>query len=368
MKVYDKKTVEDGLYVIFDESDRFFFTGYNSTDGILLLGKKKELLIDARYYSGAKERVKEDVEVTLYKGTETLTDKLKDFCGHIYIDYKKCTVDNYTLIKKATGRIPKDFKDYVEKLRAIKTEEELNKIKSACEITERVYLETLKELKEGVTEKQIADFIKRKYFEYGGEEAFDTIVAFNGNVAVPHHESGNTVLSKNSVVLIDTGIKHSGYCSDFTRTLWYGETEDIDGEFLTDYFIVLKAHDNAVKKITSGVSLKRADGYARRVFERCGKQELFTHSLGHGVGIDIHEYPYLSPKRKGELLDGMVFTVEPGLYIDGRYGIRTEETYYLADGKPERFFEEDRYLTVVLPTGDIKKVKNAKQFAYKNKK
>ena len=181
----------------------------------------------------------------------------------------------------------------------------------------------------------------------GAEDtAFDTIVAFGKNSAVPHHETGEAALVKNQVVLIDTGAKVNGYCSDITRTAFFGEPDD---EFLNVYDAVLNANLKAESEICAGITSKAADKIARDKLKSRGYGEYFTHSLGHGVGLEIHEKPYLSPRSDETLSENAVFTVEPGVYIEGKFGIRIEDTCLMSGGRAVRLFSDGKELTVIEP-------------------
>ena len=200
--------------------------------------------------------------------------------------------------------------------------------------------EAFSHLYEGMTERELKKFVEDRMSALGGEgAAFDTIVAFGKNAAVPHHETGDAQLIANQAVLIDTGAKVNGYCSDITRTAFFGEPDD---EFLKAYNAVLDANVKAEEEIYVGLSGKAADKIVRDVLTARGYGEYFTHSLGHGVGLEIHESPYLSPKSDEILDNGTVFTVEPGVYIDGRFGIRIEDTCIMENGRAKRLFTDDK--------------------------
>ena len=172
--------------------------------------------------------------------------------------------------------------------------------------------------------------------------AFDTIVAFGKNSAIPHHVTGDTPLTENTVVLIDTGAKYKGYCADITRTYFFGKP---NGKFIDRYNAVLDANLLAEEKIYVGLSVKDADNIARQSLKQVGLDNFFTHSLGHGLGLDIHESPSLSPKGEGTILENSPFTIEPGVYFDGEYGIRIEDTVYISGEKLIRLFTDDKTLT-----------------------
>ena len=195
-----------------------------------------------------------------------------------------------------------------------------------------------------MTEIELRDAIEKNVKNLGGETAFDTIVAFGANSAVPHHETDSTKLTLNSPILVDMGAKVGGYMSDITRMAFFGTPSE---KFCSCYDLVLKANLMALQNITENTLTDVADGYARNVLKDNGLDQYFTHSLGHGVGMEIHEYPTLSKKMSVPLKNGMVFTIEPGVYFDGEFGIRIEDTVLLIDGKVERLFSDDKKLLII---------------------
>ena len=155
-------------------------------------------------------------------------------------------------------------------------------------------------------------------------------------------------------VLMDFGCIYNGYCSDMTRTLWYGDNPD--EKFLNAYQAVYDAHIAVFDNVRPGMTGAEADALARDLLTERGYGEYFTHSLGHGVGINIHEYPWLAPKRDCLLLDGMVFSDEPGVYFNGKFGIRIEDTIYLKDSRAHTFMQDDKKL-IIVNNGKAKKYK-----------
>jgi Xaa-Pro aminopeptidase len=173
-------------------------------------------------------------------------------------------------------------------------------------------------------------------------------VAFGAHAAVPHHETGTTKLCFGDEILIDFGCKVNGYCSDITRTFLFGDDGKHE-DFKKAYAAVLKAHELAKEKITAGMTGAEADAIARDYLKEAGYGELFTHSLGHGIGLNVHEFPSVSPRNTtNKLVDGMVFSDEPGVYKAGEYGIRIEDTVSLQNGKVISFMSlTDRNLIIL---------------------
>ena len=177
--------------------------------------------------------------------------------------------------------------------------------------------------------------------------AFDTIVAFGAHAAVPHHETGNTKLKFGDEILIDFGCRVNGYCSDITRTFLFGDDKKHEA-FKKAYDAVLTAHELVKEQLISGMTGEQGDAIARNYLETQGYGKLFTHSLGHGIGLNVHEFPSVRPKGVDILQDGMVFSDEPGVYVKGEYGILIEDTITLKDGKVKSFMSKtDRNLLIL---------------------
>ena len=229
-----------------------------------------------------------------------------------------------------------------------KNDWELENIAKACEIAENAFNELLPEIKEGMTETEVAALLEYKMRKLGAQgPSFATIVAFGPHAAVPHHETGNTKLKFGDEILIDFGCKVNGYCSDITRTFLFGDDGKHE-EFKKAYNAVLTAHELVKEKLVSGMTGIEADAIARDYLKACGYGDLFTHSLGHGIGLNIHERPSLSIKGEQTLCDGMVFSDEPGVYKVGEYGIRIEDTVTLRNGKVKSFMSKtDRNLIIL---------------------
>ena len=199
-----------------------------------------------------------------------------------------------------------------------------------------------------MTETEVAAILEFNMRKLGAEgTSFATIVAFGAHGAVPHHETGTTPLKFGDVVLIDFGCKVNGYCSDITRTFLFGDDGKHE-DFKKAYQAVLTAHELVKANLRSGMTGIEADAIAREYLKEKGYGDKFTHSLGHGIGINVHEFPSISPKGKNTLVDGMVFSDEPGVYFAGEFGIRIKDTITLKDGKVKSFMSKtDRNLIIL---------------------
>ena len=182
-----------------------------------------------------------------------------------------------------------------------------------------------------MTEKQVAWELEKALRESGSESLpFDIIVGSGPNAALPHAKPSDRIINEGEPIVIDMGARYRGYASDLTRTVCVGKT---NAKFKEVYNIVLEAQQAAITQIGRGMTGKAADAIARKIIEKAGYGEAFGHSLGHGVGLAEHELPYLSPKSKEKLADGMVFTIEPGIYLAGWGGVRIEDTVVMEGGR-----------------------------------
>ncbi len=338
---------ENELYLITDEKQRLYYTGYQSTDGYLMLSVKGSFfVIDSRYFHAANALLsKKGVKVILggdYKALQAVMQETgADTLG---IDYTKTTLKDYEAFKEM-GYGLKDISSEISSAMMVKAKDDKKKIAKACKIAERALKDILPEIKAGVKEREIAAKLEYRMKMLGASgTSFDTIVAFGKNSAIPHHVTGETVLKENMAVLIDFGCVYKGYCSDMTRTFFYGKPTK---EFKKAYGAVLKAHLTAYENIVDGTDCKEADAFARNVLKDEGFAEYFTHSLGHGIGVYIHEAPGVSPRSNGVLKEGMVFSIEPGVYFNDKFGIRIEDSVTIENGKVKSFMTYTKKLVVL---------------------
>ncbi|HOV70267.1 MAG TPA: M24 family metallopeptidase, partial [Clostridia bacterium] len=209
----------------------------------------------------------------------------------------------------------------INEIRSVKDEQEIEAIKAAQAITDAAFEYIKGSIKEGVTENDIVAELEYFMRKKGATTAFPSIIAFGAHSSMPHAVSGNTRLHYGEIVLLDFGAKLNGYCSDMTRTLFFGKPAD---ELKRIYGIVLEAQTRAINSMYEGILCRDADAVARKFIEDSGYGNAFGHGLGHGLGVECHEAPRLSPKSTWKLLANMVVTVEPGIYLPGVGGIRIE--------------------------------------------
>ena len=332
--------------LITNRHDRRYLLGCDVFEGYLLVTSELNFFTDARYFGGVKESLnKKGIKVYLYKSLDTIKEfLLTNKIENLYVDFNTETVSSYNLYKDFGVNVL-DLSAHVHTMRAIKSEDELNLISKSCEICQKTFYQVLPCITKGVSELEIKTLIERMFIDNGAEGvAFDTIVAFGENGAIPHHVSSEKQLENDMPVLIDMGCVYKGYCSDLTRTVFYGKPSE---EFLSVYSNVQKANELAIESIKDGTYTNQADGFAREYLKSANLDEYFTHSLGHGIGLEVHEYPYLSPKKRDKLLEGMVFSIEPGVYLQSQFGVRIEDTVAIKSGKVVRLFTDKKDLILI---------------------
>ena len=311
--------LKNKAYFFVDRIERLYFSKKDIAEGYFLFGEKKAYFTDARYFSDAVRSFSgTDITPYLYNGLESIKEYVKkENILELLIDFDKINVSIYKYLSSFVKVT--DKKEQLARAREIKSERELFCIKKACRIVQRAYYSAIKELKLGMTETELKDILEGYMLKYGADDiGFETIVAFGRGSAVPHHVTGKTKLKKNTPVLIDAGAKYRGFISDITRVAFFGTPKD---KFVKIYNSVLEANLIAEEQIYSGITTNEADKIARDYLKKEGLDKYFTHSLGHGVGLEVHEAPTLSKKTDTILNDGCVFTIEPGVYLEDRKSV-----------------------------------------------
>ena len=323
---------------------RKYLTGISTSFGYVVSDENGSVFYtDTRYLEGAANALKGS-EITVKK-YEKLEDILKPY-KQVAIPVGRTLYNDYLKLKSYGLDIVDSTPAFVSAM-AVKEDYELALIERACSIADRALISLLDSIKEGMSENDVAahlEYLMRKFGASG--TSFETIVAFGKNSSVPHHETGMRKLKFGDVILIDYGCKYGGYCSDCTRTYLFGDDKKHE-DFKKAYASVLQAHNLVKEEITCGMTGAEADAVAREYLKKHGLDKYFTHSLGHGIGINVHEFPMLSPKSRDVLLNGMVFSDEPGVYLEGEYGIRIEDSVTLDEGKAVSLTDTDRKLTVL---------------------
>lgn len=310
-----------------------YFEDFDRVAYLFVTESNAILFTDGRYIEGIRNKLPKGVQVFLH--AELFKSIKKSNAKKIGFE-QNLTFAEYKRFKKETGKTFALTELIIEKLRSIKDADEIKNIRAACKLTDKTLSHVLKNIRTNITEKEIAWGIEKFIKENGGELAFDSIVAFGPNAAIPHHKTSNKKLSnKDEFVLLDFGAKVNGYCSDMTRTLL---TKNANSKAHEIYETVLAAQSAATEFITTSgvgpdsheVSASKAAGVANNVLKSAGFDPI-PHGLGHGIGIEIHESPTLSPKSKDKLVRNNIFTIEPGIYIPGFGGVRIEDDFLLSD-------------------------------------
>jgi len=327
-----------------------YLSGFTGSSGWLIIsGQNAILATDFRYVEQAKE---ESPEFEIIQTKQELRDWLPGLVsdsGWHKLGFEANFISYYSFHKLSeaikTKRVNLELvptTGIVEQLRSIKAPEELEFITKAVALTDAVFEQAKGIIRPGITEKEAAWEIEKLLRQEGSEGIpFEIIVASGPNSALPHARPTEKIICSGEPVLIDMGARISGYCSDFSRTLFLGETDKTFREF---YNIVLKAQTAAIEGIESSMDASQADQLARSVVEQADYGDAFGHNLGHGVGLAVHELPTLGPSSSDSLADGMVFTIEPGIYLAGQGGVRIEDMVVLENGKAEVLSKAKRNL------------------------
>ncbi len=314
--------------LVLSEVNRFYFSKVETSFGCVILHEDKKIfLTDFRYYGSVSKELT-DWEVIMTTGDNFYEDifgvltELNAEC--VGFEDQALSVDVFTKLRSICSAFHfEPASAYIATKRAIKTEEEIQKLAAAQTVAQKALGKVVPIIKPGITEREVAANLVYEMQMLGAEDAsFETIVAFGEGSAVPHHRTGKRKLEKNDIVLIDMGAKLEGYCSDMTRTFCVGTPKD---ELMNIHKIVLEAQEYALANIKAGITGHEADSYAREFIISHGYGKEFGHSLGHGVGLEIHEFPRLKQGSDIVLEPNMVVTIEPGIYVEGLGGVRIED-------------------------------------------
>jgi len=328
----------DGIFISQPENRRYL-SGFDGSAGFLLVTQKNKILAtDFRYIAQAKSQAP-DYEVFPITNAidnwfpqlvaELDIKRLGFEAGHLTFALHRQLCDILNKGKSPLKLIP--VNEMVESLRAIKEPEEIELITRAAEITDAAIKYIQKKIHPGMTEMELAWEIEKFLREKGSQTIpFDIIVASGQNSALPHAQPSTKTINSGEPIVIDIGARIGGYGSDLSRTICLGPPDDT---FKKLYDSVLGAQLAAMAIIREGMTGAEADNIARIIIEHAGYGEAFGHGLGHGVGLAPHEQPRLGPNSLDHLADGMVFTIEPGIYLDGWGGVRIEDLVVMENGK-----------------------------------
>jgi Xaa-Pro aminopeptidase len=318
--------IEEPLLVT-NPKNVFYLAGFESSNAALLVDMERvQLFTDFRYITAANAVEGVDVVQTKRAVIGALAERLSGKIGFeattvVYSDYETLNGGGLELVPRH---------GLVESLRAIKDESELAILRRACAITDRVFERLIDVSFVGRTEREVSWSLTQLFHEEGGEGlAFESIVGSGPTGARPHARAGDRTIGAGELVVIDAGCTVDGYASDYTRTF---ATGPLDGEAKEAYEVVLAAQRAGLEAIHADMPAIDADLAARRVVDDSPFAGTFGHGLGHGLGLDVHELPRMSPETSDTLVPGNVVTVEPGIYLEGKFGIRIEDDIVVTQG------------------------------------
>lgn len=349
-QILEKKRCDFALFYNLDSSrinaNLSYFSGYNGLGALVIPRKSQPFLIapEMEFEKARKSAISKVYSMEKKKFFESIYAIIKKNrikARNIAIDKSNFTLNSYKYLKKQFKKIKsKDIALECLKLREIKTQKEINYLKKSCYYADKILQKTIKNFKSFRTESEIAAFLEYETKKLGLELSFNPIVASGSNGGMPHHVPLNAKIKKGFCVL-DFGVKYKGYCSDITRTIYFGNPSKKEKEI---YNMLLKIQKGTINQITSN---KKCSGLYDFVVKNLGKySRYFTHGLGHGVGVEIHELPNLTLNSKDRITSNKVFTIEPGVYFPRRFGIRIEDTL-LFSSKPIALTRTSKNLLII---------------------
>ncbi len=321
--------------LIISAVNRRYFTGFYSKEGYLLITKEAVyLIVDARYYENAC-RTAQNCTVMMLNDLQKQLGSLLDLHSitRVSMEYDRVTIAELTRLSKRFKFVTFDcssrLSDSIDRLRIIKTDEELRRISFAQRIAEAALSKTISRLCPGMTEKQIAAMLNYYMMDMGADgTAFDTIAASGINSSFPGVLPTDKPIEPGDFLTLNFGAVYCGYCSEISRTIVIGRPTD---DMKHIYNAVWGANTDAIKAVRTDITGKVIDNVARATLEAWSFEEYFTHGLGHGIGLESREPPRISSKSDFSLRENMVITIEPGVYIPGKYGVRIADTVIITE-------------------------------------
>lgn len=314
-----------------------YLCGFTGSDGVLLVTQSATFfLTDSRYWTQAEEEVKQSQIIHYRKKLDGIVSMLSDLnLKRVGVEGPSFPLSAHQFITKRLGHAIELFslEDEMKNLRARKDLQELSLIRSAIDLATQSFLHIMELIQEGSIEKDLA--LEMEFFmkRHGAEgTGFDIIIASGQRSALPHGRASGKKIEKGDFILIDFGLRKEGYHSDQTRTLVCGKPTQEQSKI---YGIVKEAHDRAIEGIQPGTPICEIDQIARDHIQKAGYGDYFGHGLGHGIGLAVHEDPVVNGDNKGLIQEGMVFTVEPGIYIPGWGGVRIEDMVLVKESGAE---------------------------------
>jgi len=307
-------------------------------DAYLLFTHDNRYIFTNPLYSHEAASQSSDIQIIVHTKNNPFPKNLATILSNKKLENIGFENDSITVVEylKITSATPAHFiATSLDHLRITKIPSEIQKIKNACEIGDIALTTIKKYIKLGVTEKKLANLLDFTIKKLGADPSFPTIVAFGKNSSIPHHHTDDTSLKTQDIVLIDFGVRHDNYCSDMSRTFFNGKPTKKQKDI---YATVLNSQHKAVTYIkdslakNSPVDAEKVDRIAREYITQRGYPSI-PHSVGHGIGLEVHEAPPISPSSSDNIGEGMVFSIEPGIYLEGKFGVRIEDLYTIQSGK-----------------------------------
>ena len=320
----------DGI-IINNLKNVYYLTGFWGSNGTIFISRDRQILVtDARYIIAAKQEVT-GFEIFADRDELATIAKIAKDMGLSRIGFEdEISVSYYHRMQTAfegLELVPQT--QFVEALRMIKDETEIETIRKACSISVQAFHDALEFIKPGKTEIEIANFLDFRMRELGAAGlSFDTILASGINSSKPHAHPMHKPVELGEAITMDFGCLYEHYVSDMTRTIYLGHVSDEQAEI---YNTVLKANQALIDQAKAGLGFRDFDKIPRDIIVEAGYGEYFTHGIGHGIGLDIHEEPYFSQTSTEVIKSSMVLTDEPGIYIEGKYGVRIEDDILITD-------------------------------------
>jgi len=319
-----------GMYVANITNVRYL-TGFTGSAGsVLILEEDSHFFTDGRYTEQVKDQIK-NCKIHITGSSHIKEIENQNLLGSgmsIGFEAEHISYSNYLNLKNSFPNINwAEMRNVIELIAAVKDMDEIESLKTAVEITDVVFDEIIPIIKEGVTENKIAATMSYKFKEHGAEgDSYDPIVASGWRSALPHATPTNKTLEKGDFVVMDFGALYNSYHADMTRTIVVGEATSKHKEI---YDIVLESQLAGIKKAKAGVTGAQVDESCRSIIQNAGYGELFNHSTGHGLGLEVHTHPRLSSFNKEPLLENYVVTIEPGIYVPKWGGVRIEDDCWI---------------------------------------
>ncbi|MDY4813708.1 MAG: Xaa-Pro peptidase family protein [Ruminococcus sp.] len=324
-----KEKTENSSFLVTDDKNIYYFTGLWDSNGYLLVTQNEAyLFVDFRYGEVAENTVNSAKVIVFSKLYDEINNVLeKEKVENCFVETNKVTMEQFSVFKeKLKLQISKDntLDEIIKDMRIIKDDYEITLLQKAQDIAEKAYKKVLPMVKHGVTEREISVELEHQMKLLGAQDiSFDLITITGKKTSLPHGVPSDDKISAGDFFTFDIGATFMGYHSDMTRTVAVGSATD---EMKKVYDIVLTSHKKALKGVKPGVRCSDIDNIARDYIYENGFEGCFGHATGHGVGLDIHEFPTVSTRCDNVLKKGMVITIEPGIYLKGKFGVRIEDT------------------------------------------